>query len=272
MNILQTDFVKEFMRFSEDGFRFGWHEHNGGNLSYRMKPEDVRQVKDSLSVEKKWQNIEADVPGLGDEYFLITGTGKHFRNIAANPADNIGIINIDEDGERYRVCWGLTDAGPTSELPTHLMNHDVKKHMPEGSHRVIYHCHPPNLMALTFVLPLESEHFTRLLWQTLTECSVAAPKGVGVLDWMLPGGVDIATASSELLKERDAVIWAYHGLFVSGENFETAFGLAHTIEKSAEIAVKINSMGGRKQGITADNLKALSSAFNLNLKIDPSSC
>jgi len=266
MDISQTEFVKDFIRLCDDGFRMGWHEHNGGNLSYRIKPEDVRLIKDSLSKEIKWQDISIDVPGLGDEYFLITGTGRHFRNISRDPAHNIGIINIDEDGERYRVCWGLDGTNPTSELPTHLLNHDVKKHIGAGNNRVIYHCHTPNLMALTFVLTLDDNTFTNLLWQTLTECAVVFPKGIGVVDWMLPGGPAIAKATSEVMKARDAAVWAYHGLFVSGESFDAAFGTAHTIEKAAEIAVKVISMGGRKQGITPDNLKALSDAFGLNLQ------
>ena len=40
----------------------------------------------------------------------------------------VGIIEIDETGEQYRICWGLLDGGkPTSEMPTHLMNLEVRK-------------------------------------------------------------------------------------------------------------------------------------------------
>ena len=74
------------------------------------------------------------------------------------------VIEIDEQGRRYRICWGLRDGGvPTSELPSHLMNHEVKKKRTNGKHRVIYHCHPANIIALTFVLPLKEEVFTREL-------------------------------------------------------------------------------------------------------------
>jgi rhamnulose-1-phosphate aldolase len=82
---------------------------------------------------------------------------------------------------------------------------------------------------------------------------------------MVPGGRDIAIATSEVLKERDAAVWAFHGLFVSGASFDSAFGLAHTIEKAASIAVKVINMGGKKQSITPDNLKDLSNVFNLGL-------
>ena len=57
------------------------------------------------------------------------------------------------------------------------------------------------------------------------------------------GGADIAMATSELMKHYQAAIWAQHGLFASGPDFDITFGLAHTIEKSAEIYVKVLSMG-----------------------------
>lgn len=37
------------------------------------------------------------------------------------------------------------------------MNHEVKKKLTNGRHRVIYHAHTTNTIALTFVLPLEDK-------------------------------------------------------------------------------------------------------------------
>ncbi|MCA5011341.1 class II aldolase/adducin family protein, partial [Clostridioides difficile] len=76
----------------------------------------------------------------------------------------------------------------------------VKKEATSGKHRVIYHAHPANVIALTFVLPLEDKVFTRELWEMATECPVVFPDGVGVVGWMVPGGRDIAVATSELMK------------------------------------------------------------------------
>ena len=70
-----------------------------------------------------------------------------------------------------------------------------------------------------------------------------APKGVGVVEWMIPGGAEIALKTSELMKKYDIVVWAHHGLFVMGNDFDSAFGLMHTVEKSAEIYVRMLSMG-----------------------------
>lgn len=75
-----------------------------------------------------------------------------------------------------------------------------------------------------------------------TECPVVFPDGVGVVPWMVPGGREIAVATSELMKKYDLAIWAHHGMFAAGEDFDLTFGLMHTAEKSAEILVKMLSM------------------------------
>ena len=49
-------------------------------------------------------------------------------------------------------------------------------------------------------------------------------------------------ATSELMKKYDVAIWAHHGMFAAGEDFDLTFGLMHTVEKSAEILVKMLSM------------------------------
>ena len=198
---------------------------------------------------------------------MATGSGKYFRNVIIKPEDSFAIIEIDDKGENYRIVWGLVNGGrPTSELPSHLMNHEVKMLATGGKHRVIYHAHPANTIAMTFVLPLNDRVFTRELWEMATECPVVFPDGVGVVPWMVPGGRDIAVATSELMKKYDVAIWAHHGVFVSGEDFDLTFGLMHTVEKSAEIFVKVRSMAPFKlQTITSDDFRDLAKDFKVTL-------
>ena len=266
MKVLDAEFVQGFIRTANDGWEQGWHERNGGNLSYRIWLEEVEAVKEDFE-PKEWQPIGTTVPKLAKEYFIVTGSGKYFRNVIIKPEDSICIIELDEKGENYRIVWGLVNGGrPTSELPTHLMNHEVKMIATGGNHRVIYHAHPTNIIALTFVLPLEDKVFTRELWEMSTECPVIFPEGVGVVPWMVPGGRDIAVATSELMKKYNLAIWAHHGMFASGEDFDLTFGLMHTAEKSAEILVKMLSMQpNKRQTITPDNFRDLAKDFNVAL-------
>ena len=106
MKFLDAEFVQGFIRMANDGWEQGWHERNGGNLSYRVKPEEVEAVRENFQ-EKEWQPIGTTVPNLAGEYFLVTGSGKYFRNVILKPEDSICMIELDEKGENYRIVWGL---------------------------------------------------------------------------------------------------------------------------------------------------------------------
>ncbi len=267
IDINEVQFVKGFIRMCDDGFNQGWHERNGGNLTYRIKPEEIEEVKRCLNESGNTYPIGTSVPELSGEYFLVTGSGKYFRNVIIEPWDNIAIIKVDEKGENYKIVYGLKKGGkPTSELPSHLMNHEVKKRVTNGEHRVIYHCHTTNVIALTFVLPLNDEVFTRELWEMATECPVVFPSGVGVVHWMVPGGRDIAVETSKLMEKYDVAVWAHHGIFCSGADFDLTFGLAHTVEKAAEILVKTLSMQNYKlQTIEPQEFRDLARDFKVDI-------
>lgn len=267
----QLGFVRGFVRLCNDGWDQGWHERNGGNLTYRLTDEDVEAARKFFDKEpREWTPMGVEAPSLGGAYFLTTGTGNYMRNVAGNPKKNIGIVELNEAGSAYRIVWGLVDGGrPTSEFPTHVMNHAVRVAATDGACRVIYHAHPANVIALTFVLPLDSRTFTRVLWKAMTECVVVFPQGVGVVPWMVPGGADIAKATSELMKDHDAVVWAQHGLFVSGDTFDATFGLLHTIEKAADIYGKARTMNGGSDAfmnaITDEGLRQIAKDFNISI-------
>lgn len=260
--------VEGFIRLCTDGWEQGWHERNGGNLTYRMKKEDVDAARPFFDeTPRPWVNMGVQADNLAGEYFITTGSGRFMRNVQLDAAANIGIVEINDKGDSWRIVWGLSNgARPTSEFPSHFMNHSVRKEVTGGANRVIYHCHPANIIALTFILPLDDKTFSRVLWQSMTECPVIFPEGVGVVPWMVPGGPEIAQATSKLMKKYQVAVWAHHGIFVSGPDFDTAFGLAHTIEKSAEIYVKILSTGRPiLQTITDEDLLAIEPSFHITL-------
>ena len=56
MSVLDTKFVQGFVRMCNDGWEQGWHERNGGNLSYRVKADEVESVRENFE-PKEWQPI-----------------------------------------------------------------------------------------------------------------------------------------------------------------------------------------------------------------------
>ncbi len=270
MRITDLSFMQGYIRMATDGANMGWHERNGGNLTYRMRPEEVEQCRPYFKdTPGQWVNMGVQADNLRGEFFISTGSGKYFRNVPLAPQDNICIVEINEAGDAWRIVWGLEKGGhPTSEFPSHFLNHSVRKEATGGACRVIYHAHPANLIAMTYILPLTARDFTRALWKSATECPVVFPGGVGVVPWMVPGGSDIALATSQLMKEYNAAVWAHHGLFASGPDFDTTFGLMHTIEKAAQIYILALSAGQGRilQTIEDDDLRAIAKDFGVTLR------
>lgn len=263
---MDTKLVKAFTKICTDGYDQGWHERNGGNLSYRLTEEEVEEVKDQFNEEAEWREIGTSVPGLANEYFMVTGSGKYMRNVQLDFEDNVAIIRVSEDGTMYKIVYGLVNGGsPTSELPTHLMNLEVLKKRDEGM-RVVYHAHPANTIALTFVLPVDGEVFTREIFEIMTECPVVFPQGIGVIEWMVPGGREIGVKTAKIMETQNVAVWYHHGLFAAGHDFDEAFGLMHTVEKAAEILVKVRSMSSRKlQTIEPQGFRDICKAFGVKI-------
>lgn len=267
MKVLETGFFRALVRMCDDAYRAGWHECHGGNLSYRLSRAEVAEA-DDLDPAGAWEPTGIHVPDLAGEALLITAKGQVFRNTSRDPEGSLGIIEISEDGDFYRVLWGLSGGGrPTSELPAHLADHQVIRRRSDGRLRLVYHAHPTNLIALSFLLPPDEVLFTRELWKMMPECPMIFPAGIGVLGWMVPGDAAIAAATMEKMETFDIVLWAQHGVFAAGEGPDDCFGLVETAEKAAEILIKVRSCGPALAPVPGPGeMRALAQAFRLPLK------
>lgn len=179
MGILDTNAIRGFIRMCTDGWLQGWHERNGGNLTYRLKAYEAAECVPFFNRSNEWVSMGVADKTLAGEFFITTGSGKYFRNVEPDPEHSMGIVEIDSEGSSWRIVWGLeAGAKPTSEFPSHYMSHWRPCCGYGGNCRVIYHAHTPNLIALTYVLPLTDRDFTRALWSSATECPVVFPEGV----------------------------------------------------------------------------------------------
>lgn len=265
----QQAFAKGFVRLCSDGWSQGWHERNGGNLTYRLTPEEVSSCRSFFyDNPSSWVTMDVRAENLRSEFFLVTGAGVHLRNVALDPDVATGIIEINAAGDAWRIVWGFKNGGvPTSEFPSHFAIHSVRKEITGGQDRVLYHAHPAGIIALTHILPPEARTFTRALWTSFAESMIAFPQGVGVLPWMVAGGVEIAQATAESLRQFDACVWAHHGVFAPGTTFDAAFGLVDTMEKAARIHLDARAALGGSAAfphvIPDEGLRAIAVTYGL---------
>ena len=238
--ILNAPFVREMCKTASNMYRLGWDERNGGNISYLLKEEEVRQFLDVNNVIRTIplmgvNTVDFDIAPLIGKYFIVTGTGKYFKNVEADPETNLGIVRIASDGAHIELLWGFQDGGrPTSEFPAHMMSHMASLEV-DPENRVVMHSHPTHTLAMNFVHELDEKKFTHTLWEMCTECIVVFPEGVGVLPWMLCGTAEIGKATAQKMKEFRLVVWAMHGIYGAGKTLDETFGLIETVEKAAQI-------------------------------------
>ncbi|MDG0062015.1 rhamnulose-1-phosphate aldolase [Priestia sp. YIM B13545] len=261
-DILKAPFLQEMTKTTANLYRLGWDERNGGNISYLLKEDEVAEYLDVNDVKRTVPMI-FDGAELAGKYFIVTGSGKYFKNVIDAPAVNLGIIRITKDGKSLDILWGLEDGGvPTSELPSHLMSH-IERLKVDPDHRVIMHCHATNLIGMTFTHSLDEVAFTKTLWQMCTECIVVFPEGIGIIPWMVPGTDSIGEATAAKMKDVRSVIWPHHGIFGAGTTMDETFGLIETAEKAAEVYTVVCAQGSVKQTITDKQLQDLADAFGV---------
>jgi rhamnulose-1-phosphate aldolase len=261
--MLESSVIDNLKNTSREIYTKGWGEANGGNISIRITAEELLPFEKKLATAEETQ-LPFAIPEIKGDCFLVTGTGVFFRHIKAYPRESLGIVRINQKGDAYTTLWGYTAGGrPTSELPAHLLSHAARKKASQGRDRVVLHTHATHLIALSFVLPLDTKVVTRELWEMMSECLVLFPEGVGVLEWMMPGSLEIGHATARLMEKHRLVLWAHHGIFGAGENLDQVFGLIETADKAAEMLLKVMAAGGKQQAISAHQLMALAKAFGV---------
>ena len=239
-NVLTAPFVREMCKTASNMYRLGWDERNGGNISYLLKEEEVAEYLDLNNVIRTIplmgvNEVDFDASPLEGKIFIVTGTGKYFKNVEADPETNLGIVRIGKGGKEVELLWGFKDGGrPTSEFPAHMMSHMARLSV-DPENRVVMHSHPTNTLAMNFVHELDEKKFTHTLWEMCTECIVVFPDGVGVLPWMLCGTTEIGVATAKKMREFRLVVWAMHGIYGAGKTLDETFGLIETVEKAAQI-------------------------------------
>ncbi|EUJ25825.1 Rhamnulose-1-phosphate aldolase [Listeria grayi] len=262
INIEQAPFIREIVETTSNLYRLGWDERNGGNITYLLNEEELTPYLD-ITEAKRNIPMEFDGSALSGKYFLATGSGKYFKNVASAPSQNLGIIRVAKDGKSIDVLWGLENGSlPTSELPAHFMSHIARLSV-NPNNRIVMHCHATHLLAMTFTHPLEERALTRTLWQMCTECLVVFPEGVGIVPWLVPGTNAIGEATAEKMKTNRLVVWPHHGIYGSGENMDETFGLIETAEKAAQVYTIVQAQGEIKQTITDEQLRQLGERFEV---------
>lgn len=259
-------FMQRFACLCDEASLKGWHEANGGNLSYRLTAEDAASLVPLLAGSREWHRLDSALPELADELFLISASGAYLKNVSEDLLSTAGVVQVDSAGENWSVAWGFDGTRPSSELLTHLAAYAEGIRSGDGADRVAYHAHPLNIIALSLVFPADSRRWTRTLWQCLTESIVVFPQGIAALEWMVPGSEELAARTRELMSVFKVCVWSHHGIMVRAKSLDDAFGMVDTVEKAAKAYLVARSACGGDEPVylvSDEQLRAVCERYGL---------
>lgn len=240
----------------------GWAERNGGNITVNITEYIDDEIKAMPAISDVMQ-IGTTLPYLKGCYFYCKGTQMRMRDLARWPMDNGSIIRILDDCASY-VIIADNPVKPTSELPSHLSVHNYL--LAKGSpYRASLHTHPIELVALTHSQKyMEKDVATRMLWSMIPETKAFCPRGLGMVPYLMPSGVELADATIKAIDDDyDVVMWEKHGVFAVDTDIMSAFDQVDVLNKSALIYIAAKNMGFEPEGMSDAQMKELSDTFGL---------
>ena len=102
-DILTAPFVEEMRKTTANMYRLGWDERNGGNISCLVDEAAAAEYLDLHHVIRRIP-LGFHAAPLAGKLFIVTGTGKYFKNVDADPETNLGIVRIAADERRRNYC------------------------------------------------------------------------------------------------------------------------------------------------------------------------
>ncbi len=239
----------------------GWAERNGGNITVNITEHVDDEIK-ALPAISEIKSIGVTLPYLKGCYFYCKGTNKRMRDLARWPMQNGSIIRILDDCASY-VIIADEPVMPTSELPSHLSVHNwfIETGKP---YKASVHTHPIELVAMTHCKRfLEKDVATNLLWSMIPETKAFCPRGLGIIPYTLPGSNELAEATIRELGDYDVVMWEKHGVFAVDTDVMAAFDQIDVLNKSVLIYIASKNMGFEPDGMSREQMREMSIAFNL---------
>ena len=239
----------------------GWAERNGGNITINITDCVDDEIRTMPAISEVYP-IGTVLPNLKGCYFYCKGTNMRMRDLARRPMENGSIIRILDDCASY-VIIADNVVKPTSELPSHLSVHNYLIGI--GSpYKASLHTHPIELVAMSHNPKyLTKDVATKLLWSMIPETKAFCPRGLGIVPYKLPGSVELADATIAELADYDVVMWEKHGVFAVDTDIMQAFHQIDVLNKSALIYIASKNMGFERAGMSEEQMREMSAAFNL---------
>ncbi len=272
----------------------GWSERNAGNLSINITSllahvDDSQEKRlmpgqltgDSVSertlpakalqltkdAETGDVPVQAKLKELGGHTLLVSVAGSRMRDMAKAPEKHCGLLTIESSGSRFSFSPLVSiepdrPFTPTSELPTHLLIHQLFAQL-GGERKAVLHCHPTETIAMTHLLAaLGQEAINERLRAMHAEMTLLVPDGIGLISEILPGSEALARDTLTSLETHDIALWRGHGCIASGPDLIEAFDKIDIVNKVSSLFLRCAAAGEPKAGLTRAEVDHINKHWN----------
>ena len=97
----------------------------------------------------------------------------------------------------------------------------------------------------------------------IPETKAFCPRGLGIIPYQLPSSNELAEATIKELGDYDVTLWEKHGVFAVEKDVMAAFDQIDVLNKSALIYIAAKNMGFEPDGMSDEQMREMTIAFNL---------
>lgn len=177
------------------------------------------KVLSSSLVVGTWGNISARV--AGEDLVAITPSGMDYDTLLAEDIVLVDLAGNVVDGTRK----------PSIEVPMHTAVYRNRSDI-----QAIVHTHSSFATAMAAArkpIPGAVEDMVQIVGGDVRVC-----------DYALPGSKELGQNVIRALEDRQAVLLANHGMLGAGRNLEEALKICQVVEKTAQITILAQAVGG----------------------------
>jgi rhamnulose-1-phosphate aldolase len=210
-------------------------------------------------------------PELAHRGFLVTGSGRRLREIAADPTANLGFVRVEADGRSGTLFTSprCLFQKPTSEFNSHLAVHRDQIARNELNFHALIHAQPLHLVYLSHITRYQDFYYLNrhvLRWQP--ESIVNLADGIGFLPFILPGSPELMLGNVRALRDHRLVLWAKHGVMArSDTSVKRAADLIEYAETGARYEYLNLTNHGLAEGLSQHEMRMICDAFNVEQQI-----
>ena len=215
--------------------------------------------------------LPGDVPHLAGGSILMSGSGRRLREIIDNPLDNLGFVQINEDGETARLYTTSSKlfARLSSEFNSHLAIHNDQVATTGTNFHAVVHAQPRYLTYLSHIADYRDETtLNRHLLRWQPELIVNLPEGIGVVPFCVPGSDALMQGTMEALRTHRVVLWSKHGVVARSDiSIKRAADRVEYAEAAANYEYLNLSNNNMAEGLSPEEIRAICSAFDIQQNI-----